>query len=417
MYKKYDEDVKKAVMTTKDLKLAKELGVPKTTAHYWINHQKSRENLGDNDLVALYSDKVRNLELELEYEKKKLTFLESVGEKVYELKKKGRRISYQTKKFIVNQVLEFLSIFSLTEMLRMIKLSESRYRRWLSETKICQITKKSDCQKRRPNELTGDEVLEILRLARSKRFGHYPLSSLYKKAVREGWVGCSIDSWRKYIALYGLGRNKKCEKKAYSPGVRASRPNEIWHMDITQFKTKSGEVVYLQAIIDNYSRYIVDWEVSDTKTAQESLDLLKRAKRKVKANAKEGLELFTDNGSENNWIGKFFFGSNIRRVIAKVDIDYSNSMIEAFFRSLKLNYCNEKIFRSPLDVKRAVKFYVREHNNIMPHNAFTFETPSEVYSGKWNHGKELDIKKRLEERRALRREKNKSFLACSSCEV
>jgi transposase InsO family protein len=42
-------------------------------------------------------------------------------------------------------------------------------------------------------------------------------------------------------------------------GVRAIKPNEIWHVDTTLIRLVGGAKVYLHAVIDNYSRRILAW--------------------------------------------------------------------------------------------------------------------------------------------------------------
>ena len=414
MYKKYDDEIKKAVMVSGDLKLAVELGVPKSTAHYWINNAKRKERLSSQDLQSVYERKIKELEAQLRWEKDRMDFLKSVGEKVYLLKKKRVKLNYQTRKFVVNRIRDFLGKFQLKELLTLIGLSESRYRRWLSEIKICCITKKSECAKRRPGELTGDEIAEILKVAKSKKFSHYPDSTLHKKSLREGWANCCFDTWKKYLKLYGVQRKTKVPKKRFKDGVRAERPNQLWHIDLTQFRLKGGEVVYLQAIIDNYSRYIVDWQVNNSKVAANTIEIVTRAQRHVR---EQEVRLLTDKGSENNCIEKYSFGGVIKRVIAKAEIQYSNSMIEAFFRSLKKNFCHQKTFRTIEDVKRSIAFYVREHNEKMPHSAFKFETPDEVYFEKWSREKQDAIKTRIKQVRIDRRLRNLEFNGCQSCQV
>ena len=49
----------------------------------------------------------------------------------------------------------------------------------------------------------------------------------------------------------------KREPKYYSKGIRASKPHELWHIDVTQVKTKSFQKLYLQLVVDNYSRAII----------------------------------------------------------------------------------------------------------------------------------------------------------------
>jgi len=65
--------------------------------------------------------------------------------------------------------------------------------------------------------------------------------------------------------------------------------------------------------------------------------------------------------------------------LAFTELKFSNSMIEAWWRSLK----HQWLFLHPLDsvttVRRLVAFYVDEHNRVLPHSAFRGQTPDEMY--------------------------------------
>ncbi|HEY3450386.1 MAG TPA: hypothetical protein VGK67_28790, partial [Myxococcales bacterium] len=68
-------------------------------------------------------------------------------------------------------------------------------------------------------------------------------------------------------------------------------------------------------------------------------------------------------------------------MLAQVEITFSNSMIEAWWRSLK----HQGLFLNQLDslaaVQRLVTFYVGQHNAVMPHSAFKGQTPNEIFFG------------------------------------
>ena len=70
----------------------------------------------------------------------------------------------------------------------------------------------------------------------------------------------------------------------------------------------------------------------------------------------------------------------LRRLLALTELKFSNSMIEAWWRSLK----HQWLFLHSLDVttvRRLVAFYVDEHNRVLPHSAFRGQTPDEMYFG------------------------------------
>ncbi len=63
------------------------------------------------------------------------------------------------------------------------------------------------------------------------------------------------------------------------------------------------------------------------------------------------------------------------------DITFSNSMIEAFWRSLKHSWLYLHSLESIESLRRLVDFYVRQHNEVMPHAAFEGQTPDEMFFG------------------------------------
>jgi putative transposase len=95
------------------------------------------------------------------------------------------------------------------------------------------------------------------------------------------------------------------------------------------------------------------------------------------------------------------------------ELKFSNSMIEAWWRSLK----HQWLFLHPLDsvttVRRLVEFYVHEHNCVLPHSAFRGQTPDEMYFGTGD-AVPADLTSRAAAARRARVEANRSA-ACQTC--
>jgi putative transposase len=70
-----------------------------------------------------------------------------------------------------------------------------------------------------------------------------------------------------------------------------------------------------------------------------------------------------------------------RRVLAQVEVTFSNSMVEAFWRSLKHSWIYLHSLDTAAALRRLVEFYVTAHNELMPHSAFEGQTPDEMYFG------------------------------------
>jgi len=103
----------------------------------------------------------------------------------------------------------------------------------------------------------------------------------------------------------------------------------------------------------------------------------------------------------------------LRRLLAFTELKFSNSMIEAWWRSLK----HQWLFLHPLDgvttVRRLVAFYVDQHNRVLPHSAFHGQTPAEMYFGTGN-AIPADLLSRAAAARRTRVEANR-WASCETC--
>ena len=244
-------------------------------------------------------------------------------------------------------------------------------------------------------------------------FRHVPTGRLALLAQRLGRVVASPTTWYRLVRERGWRRPRlRVHPQQPREGIRASAPDEIWHIDTTIIRLLDGTRAVVQAVIDNFARRILAWRVSDRLDAGTSVDLLTEA-----AGGLDGItpDVLADRGTENcnRSVDALVEQGLLRRVLARVDLCFSNSLIEAWWRSLKHNW----LFLHPLDtaatVRREVAFYVREHNSVIPHAAFQGQTPDEVYFGRGN-----GVPDPLAEARAVARERrmeeNRARL-CAMC--
>ncbi len=97
----------------------------------------------------------------------------------------------------------------------------------------------------------------------------------------------------------------------------------------------------------------------------------------------EGALLVSDAGSENvnRLVDDELEGIDLERVLAQIDVTYSNSMIEAFWRSLKHSWLYLHGLETESELRRLIAFYVESHNEVMPHSVFQGQTPNEMFFG------------------------------------
>ncbi len=103
----------------------------------------------------------------------------------------------------------------------------------------------------------------------------------------------------------------------------------------------------------------------------------------------------------------------LRRVLALREVTFPNSLIEAWWRTLK----HQWLFLNTLDsisaVRRLVDFYVTAHNSEIPHSAFQGQTPDEMYSGR-GHGIAEHLEEAKKRARAARLQANRAS-SCGAC--
>ena len=119
------------------------------------------------------------------------------------------------------------------------------------------------------------------------------------------------------------------------------------------------------------------------------------------------INVLSDGGSENcaSSVNEHLLSSNLNQLIAGKDICYSNSMIESFFRALKSNFLNFQKIRDKNDILRKIKYYVNQHNTVIPKKSLAGATPLEAYQKIWNDDNIRDLKEKryevLNKRRSL----------------
>ena len=94
------------------------------------------------------------------------------------------------------------------------------------------------------------------------------------------------------------------------------------------------------------------------------------------------------------------------------EVVFSNSMIEAFWRSLRHQWLYLHHLDSVAAVRRLTAFYVEQHNTVMPHAAFHGQTPDEVYFGRGEA-----VLKELAEKRQRARQVRKEYNLSRTCET
>jgi len=154
------------------------------------------------------------------------------------------------------------------------------------------------------------------------------------------------------------------------------KPNQVWAIDITYIKMGKSHM-YLTAIIDWYSRFIVGWELSDSLDTAPVLGAVKRAittygKPEI-INSDQGSQFTSDDYT------KHLQEAEIRQSMDGKARWVDNVIIERWFRSLKCDniYINE--YQTPRELRLGISNYIGEYNTERPHQSLGYRYPAAVY--------------------------------------
>ncbi|MCC7385967.1 MAG: transposase [Deltaproteobacteria bacterium] len=270
----------------------------------------------------------------------------------------------------------------LKKVLAIVRLSEPRYRAFKRRARLCALDDQPSCPKVSVTRLAAQEVAAMRALVTSKEHAHFSIASLTLHAQRVGVVFASVSTWARLIRTRGW-RRPRARLYPLKPktGIRALMPNEIWHIDLTILKLLDGSRAYIRAVIDNYSRKILAYQVTAELATDETKSVLRTALALVSKSRGPSLPTaMSDSGIENiGPIGELVSEHLLKHVLAQIDVEFSNSMIERWFMSLKHAWLYLHELPNLEAARRLMDQFVREYNTVMPHSALGGRTPDEVY--------------------------------------
>jgi len=159
-------------------------------------------------------------------------------------------------------------------------------------------------------------------------------------------------------------------------GIKITRPNQVWAADITYIPMARG-FLYLVAIIDVYSRYVLSGRLSNTLDANFCVEALYEALKRGRP------EIFnTDQGSQ--FTSEAFTGL-LKQHGVRISMDgkgsyNDNLFIERLWRSVKYEEVYLKAYQDGKEARSSIGNYFRFYNTERPHQALGYRTPTEVFN-------------------------------------
>ncbi len=158
-----------------------------------------------------------------------------------------------------------------------------------------------------------------------------------------------------------------------------THPNHVWSIDITYIKIK-GDWMYLVAIIDWYSRFVLSWELSDTMETAFCVSALQKALTfgiPDIHNSDQGAQMTAE-----AYLSILEGYPHIRISMDSKGRAFDNIFIERFWRSLKYEEVYLKEYQSPKEARESICAYMEFYNYKRFHQSLNYRTPAKVYFDK-----------------------------------
>lgn len=237
--------------------------------------------------------------------------------------------------------------------------------------------------------LIRNEELRIKHLIDEIYTSHpeYGYRRMTKVLNRDYHVGINQKRTRRYMREMGIhgfcpGPNlsKRLRGKYVYPyllrGLNIDRPNQVWSIDITYCRMRHG-FMYLTAVIDWHSRYIVGFTLSNTLEKAAVIETVNKAIKQYGKpeiiNSDQGAQFTSDE-----------YINLLKENSIKISMDgkgraLDNQRIERFFRSFKWEKLYLQEYETGYDLRKMIKEYIDYYNTKRPHQSLGYKTPSEYY--------------------------------------
>ena len=178
----------------------------------------------------------------------------------------------------------------------------------------------------------------------------------------------------------GKYTSKRCKAHKVYPyllrNLKVTHSNQVWAIDITYIPMEKG-FMYLCAIIDLHSRYVVNWSVSNSMDSEWCRETLEEA---IEVHGVPEI-LNTDQGSQftSEVFTHFVQSNNIKLSMDGKGRATDNAFVELLWRSVKY----EKLYLNPpkdgMDLYQKLKDYMEYYNYQRRHQSLSDNRPADVY--------------------------------------
>jgi len=202
--------------------------------------------------------------------------------------------------------------------------------------------------------------------------------------------GCWVSESTVYRILRREGLVKRAETKGFAAGQeyhrKTMRPNEMWATDCSYLRVVNWGYYYLVTVMDDFSRYILGWELKRDMTADSLIDVVQQAvdiTGMSEVPVSDRTSLLSDNGSGyvSRAFGDYLRLVGIKHILASPFHPQTNGKVERYQQTLK-GEINQVPHEMPSELRQAIELFVEYYNHRRYHESLENVTPADVYFGR-----------------------------------
>jgi transposase InsO family protein len=257
------------------------------------------------------------------------------------------------------------------------------------------------------NKLSAEE--EALVMDKAIEFPELSSRQLALKITDDGLY---ISESTVYCILKREGLIKPAEIKGFKASHeyhhKTKRPNEMWATDCSYLKVTGWGYYYLVTVMDDFSRFILAWQLKTDMSANSLIDVTQEAvdlTGMTDVPVEDRTCLLSDNGAGylsrkfNEYLGLV----KIKHIVASPYHPQTNGKIERYHRTIK-GKINLVPYDTPSELENEIASFVRYYNYYRYHEALKNVTPNDVYTGR-----QIEILEHRKEVKAKTLEKRKRY--------
>jgi len=270
--------------------------------------------------------------------------------------------------------------------LAQLGLPKSTYYRWLKRQIEGRLQDKKSGSPIPWNKLNPEEEEKIVNQARASP--ELSPRQLALRIVDSGGIYISESSVYRILKREGL--IKPAEIVGFKAGKeyhrKTKRPNELWATDCAHLKVVDWGWYYLVTVMDDYSRFILAWELKSDMAAGSLIDVVQKAvdiTGMADVPVEDRTVLLSDNGAGylSRQFNDYLRLIRIRHVIALPYHPQTNGKIERYHRTIK-GEIKQVPYEMPGDLRESIDAFIEYYNHWRYHEGLGNVTPYDVYIGR-----------------------------------